>query len=179
MLYACVAGYLAQLATPAVTERFALFGPAVQAGEWWRLVSVGFLHLNFIHLLMNCVSIALLGSLLEPLFAVAGRWRFATLYALALIGGSIGALMTGFDALTVGASGAVFGLLAAAIAVPMRCGFGANRFNALPWLIGNLALTFALPNISAGGHLGGMVAGFITAWFLAPVGVLKDTRASS
>lgn len=181
MMGVCVAVFAAQsVATGGgMIDRYALYGPAVAGGQWWRLLTWAFVHANVVHLGLNMLSLRVLGRLMEPLFDVGGRWRFPLLYMGSLLGGSVGVLLVGFHSPTVGASGAVFGVLGAAAALPLRCGFGANRFGVLPWLAFNLAVTFAVPGISVGGHVGGLLAGFVLGWLLTPVGRLYDTRAAA
>jgi membrane associated rhomboid family serine protease len=134
----------------------ALNAPDVAAGEWWRIVSAGFLHAGLLHLAFNMYFLYFLGTLLEPSI---GKLRFGLIYVVSLIGGSVGALLLSPNAFTVGASGAVFGLLGAAILAmrargidPMQSGLGVT-------LVLNLAITFLIPGISIGGHLGGLFAG--------------------
>jgi membrane associated rhomboid family serine protease len=149
-----------------VMQQGALFGPAVADGEVWRIVTGGFLHAGLLHIAFNMYFLYFLGQLLEP---AIGKARFGLLYAVSLLGGSFGALFLRPDALTVGASGAVFGLLAAAILAarargidPMQSGLGLT-------LLLNLGITFVLPGISIGGHLGGLVAGGIAGFLLFEV----------
>ena len=87
----------------------AIYGPAVADGEWWRLVTGGFLHAGLIHLAFNMYLLWMLGGALER-YAGAG---FLAIYFTALLWGSAGALLLSPDSRTVGASGAVFGLMAA------------------------------------------------------------------
>jgi membrane associated rhomboid family serine protease len=147
----------------AVYEQGALFGPLVDAGEWWRMVSAGFLHSDPIHLLFNMVGVYFLGQLLEPALGAA---RFAALYAASLLAGSFGALLLSPDAVTVGASGAVFGLLGAAFVIMRQRGVDPMQTFIGPILILNVIITFAFPNISIGGHLGGLVGGAIAAFLM-------------
>src|SRR3546814_43320 len=91
---------------------FEAFG--VADGEWWRLVTSGFLHANLIHIGFNCLVLYQLGQVLEP---VLGRLRFGAVYFASMLTGSFGVLLLSPDRLTVGASGAVFGLMGAALAV--------------------------------------------------------------
>jgi membrane associated rhomboid family serine protease len=148
---------------PSTLERFALFGPAVADGEWWRIVTSGFLHLNLLHVGFNCFLLYQLGTMLE---LALGRVRFAVLYATALIGGSLGVLLLQPDRPALGASGAVFGLMGAA-ALGMRQRGGNPMQGGLGGLIVvNLLLTFARPGISIGGHLGGLVTGAAAGWLL-------------
>jgi len=147
-----------------VAELGVLQGAAIADGEWWRVVTGGFLHASIFHLLINSYFIYIMGELLEPSI---GRLRFGIVYGVALLGGSLGALVL-TDPLrpTLGASGAAFGLLAAGIVglrargiSPMQSGLG-------PVLLLNLAITFLIPAISIGGHLGGLAAGFVVGWLL-------------
>ncbi len=128
----------------------------IDNGEWYRLISSGFLHYGLIHVGMNMFLLWQLGQLLEP---ALDRGRFALLYFAAMLGGSVGALALSPDALTGGASGAVFGLMAAAAVGlqqrgvnPMKTGIGGT-------LILNLLITFTIPGISIGGHVGGAFMG--------------------
>jgi membrane associated rhomboid family serine protease len=137
----------------------ALFGPAVAAGDWWRLITSGFLHDGLIHLGFNMYILWWLGGMLEPLL---GRYRFAALYFASMLAGSFGALLIEPNAATIGASGAVFGLMGAAIVMGRSRGIDPMQSGLLPLLLLNLAITF-FPgfNISIGGHIGGLVGGAI------------------
>jgi membrane associated rhomboid family serine protease len=132
-------------------------------GEWYRLLTSGFLHFGIIHLAFNMVLLFQLGNLLEP---AIGRVRFALLYFAALLAGSAGALILSPNSLSGGASGAVFGLMAAAF-VGLR-NRGVNPFSTGigSVLVINLVLTFALPGISIGGHIGGIVGGVLAGWVI-------------
>ena len=141
----------------------ALYGPLVADGEWWRIVTSGFLHSGILHLAFNMYFLYFLGTLLEP---EIGKLRFAAIYFVSLLGGSFGALLISPDAVTVGASGAVFGAMGAAILAmrargidPMQSGLGIT-------LLLNLGITFLIPNISIGGHIGGLVAGGIVGYLM-------------
>ena len=145
----------------------------VAEGEWWRLVTSGFLHANLLHVGFNCLVLYQLGQLLEP---ALGRLRFGIVYFAAMLTGSFGVLLLSPDRLTVGASGAVFGLMGAAIAV-----FRSRGINPFDTGLGgavmiNLLITFTLPGISIGGHVGGLVGGVVAGWILTDFGPkqLKD-----
>jgi membrane associated rhomboid family serine protease len=90
--------------------KFALFGPAIADGDYWRIATSGFLHAGLLHIFFNMYLLYLLGQMLEP---AIGSLRFALIYTVALFAGSLGALIVSPDAVTVGASGAVFGLMGA------------------------------------------------------------------
>lgn len=162
-------GGLSGAANP-LTADFALNGAAVADGEWWRLVTSGFLHYGFLHLGFNMFLAFQLGSLLEP---VLGRVRFALVYLVALLAGSVGALALQPGANTAGASGAVFGLLGAGLLVLRRRGVDPRQSGLVGLLGVNLVLTFVIPGISVGGHLGGLAGGAVA------VSVLLATEGQS
>jgi membrane associated rhomboid family serine protease len=136
---------------------------AIADGEYWRLLTAGFLHAGFFHLLFNMLSLYILGSLLEP---AVGRLRFALIYFVSLLAGSFGALLLEPDAPTVGASGAIFGLMAAAAVVMRSRGISVMESGLGIWIVLNLVITFSVPNISIGGHIGGLIGGGVAAFVL-------------
>ncbi len=135
---------------------YALFGPAVADGQWYRLITAGFLHYGLLHVGFNMWILYQLGQLLEPSL---GRVRYGLLYLSALLGGSVGALLLSPDALTAGASGAVFGLMGAAAMALRSRGVNVMQTSIGSLLVMNLILTFAIRGISIGGHIGGLLAG--------------------
>jgi membrane associated rhomboid family serine protease len=152
--------------TNKVYEEGALIGSfpgselGVAHGQWWRIVTGGFLHENLLHIGFNMYVLYILGQMLEP---VLGRLRFGLIYAVSLLAGSLGALIVSPHSPTVGASGAVFGIMGAA-AVEMR----ARQIPLMQSGVGgliliNLVISFTLPGISWGGHVGGLIAGALTA----------------
>jgi membrane associated rhomboid family serine protease len=134
-----------------------LDGPDVHAGhDYWRLVTAGFLHAGPLHILFNMYLLWILGQMLEP---TLGSPRFALLYVTSLLWGSFGALLVQPASFTVGASGAVFGLMGAA-AVELRArGINPFKTDIGVLIILNLVLSFVLSNISVGGHIGGLLGG--------------------
>jgi membrane associated rhomboid family serine protease len=160
-------GQVAERGGGSVIDNGALFGPEVADGEYWRLVTSGFLHAGLIHIGFNMYLLYVLGTLLEP---AIGRARFIALYFTSLLGGSFGALLLDPNALTVGASGAVFGLMGGAVLIMRARGFDPMA-SGIPALIAlNLLITFVIPGISIGGHLGGLVAGVVAAYVLVSIG---------
>jgi membrane associated rhomboid family serine protease len=105
--------------------------------------------------------------MLEP---AIGKVRFAALYVVSLLGGSFGALILSFNSPTVGASGAAFGILAGAIVLMRSRGINPMESGLVMLLVLNLGITFLLPGISKGGHIGGIIAGGIAALLLFHVG---------
>jgi membrane associated rhomboid family serine protease len=143
-----------------VVEEGILYRAAIyEQHQYWRLVSSAFLHADLLHIGFNMYLLYFLGLMLEP---AIGSVRFAALYFTALLAGSFGALLA-TDAHTLGASGAVFGLMGA-VAVELR----ARRLSIMESGIGaliifNLILSFTIANISVGAHVGGLIGGALAA----------------
>jgi membrane associated rhomboid family serine protease len=136
----------------------ALAGPLVHQGDWWRPISAGFVHAGLFHVGFNMFLLWQLGRLLEP---AVKWWGFVTLYVMSLLGGSLLVLILDPNQYTVGASGAVFGLMAATFIAMRSRGIDPFSTGIGPLLVMNLFLTFAVPGISIGGHLGGLLAGAV------------------
>jgi membrane associated rhomboid family serine protease len=152
----------------------ALNGPAVASGDWWRPVTAGFAHAGLIHVGFNMFLLWQLGRLLEPAIK---WWGFLVLYVMSLLGGSLLVLVLDPNASTVGASGAVFGLMAATFIAMRSRGIDPFSTGIGPLLVINLLLTFTIPGISIGGHLGGLIAGAIGGWLLWEWGPRLDARS--
>jgi membrane associated rhomboid family serine protease len=158
-----VAVYLAELAAGGgvngtgnwIYDKGVLFGPYIAQGEWWRLVTAAFLHYGPIHLAMNMYGLYLAGSLLEH---VIGRWRFLLLYLASGVAGSAGALVLSPTAGTAGASGAIFGVFGALFVLERQRHISTGGQIA-GLIVLNLVFTFAVPGISVGGHVGGLIGG--------------------
>ncbi len=149
-----------------VFENGVTWGPGVVDGEWWRIVTGAFLHGSPLHLIMNMFLLWLLARELEP---VLGHLRFGLLYAVSLMGGAVGVMLMSPMDPTLGASGAVFGLMGAMVVLQLRA-----RQN--PWSSGigglvliNLVFTFAVPGVSVGGHVGGLLAGALAGLIVVPL----------
>jgi membrane associated rhomboid family serine protease len=137
-----------------------LFGPAIADGEWYRIVTSGFLHAGPLHLFLNMFVLYILGGILEP---AIGPARLVGIYLVSLLAGSLGALLLTPDELTVGASGAVYGLMSATFLIARQRGVEQLASQIGLWVVINLAFTFSVPNISIGGHLGGLAGGAAAA----------------
>jgi membrane associated rhomboid family serine protease len=131
----------------------------VAEGEWWRLVTAMFLHYGVLHLGMNMLVLWIIGPPLEEYF---GHWRYALVYLVSGLAGSAGALIWSPNALTVGASGAIWGIMGAALVLEARriYVFGGQ---AMGLVVFNLLITFLIPGISIGGHIGGLIGGGLCA----------------
>jgi membrane associated rhomboid family serine protease len=164
-----VAAYVAEIASgngglgangSSLPLDFGLFGPYVAEGEWYRLLTAGFLHASIIHLGFNMFALYFLGRLLEP---GIGTPRFLALYFVSLFAGSLGALLLDPNSLTIGASGAVFGIFGATFVIARHRGVDNLAASVGVILLLNLAITFGRPEISIGGHLGGLAGGLLCA----------------
>jgi membrane associated rhomboid family serine protease len=171
-----VAVYVAELATgggvngtgSTIYLHGVLFGPLVEQGDWWRLLTAAFLHYGPVHLILNMVGLYWFGALLEERI---GSARYLMLYLVSGLAGSAGALLwsNGFLTPTVGASGAIFGILGAGLVLERQRDyvFGGS---ALGVIIINFVLTFSISSISKGGHIGGLVGGIVCALGLTRFG---------
>lgn len=145
-------------------------------GDYWRLLTPIFLHIGIVHLGFNSYALNLFGREVESLF---GSWRFAVIYFLAGIGGSI--LSFAFSpAISAGASGAIFGLIGAMAAFLIRNrqtlgAQGRQHLQSLVFMIGiNLYLGVTLPGIDNYGHIGGLVVGFLVGILVSPTYVVES-----
>jgi membrane associated rhomboid family serine protease len=151
-----------------VPAGFELVG--VAHGQWWRMISAAFLHYGPFHLAINMYSLYFAGTLLE---AIIGRWRFALLYIGSGIAGSAGAIWLSPNQVTVGASGAIFGILGALFILERRNHI-ATGGQVAGLIVLNLVFTFLFrSSISLGGHVGGLIGG------LALMALLLQTRRSA
>src|SRR4051794_2073538 len=138
-----------------------LYGPLIDhQHEYWRLITGGFLHASILHIGFNMYLLYFLGRILEP---ALGSVKFGMLYFAALLAGSAGSLLVTPMSPTVGASGAVFGLMAATFLEMRARGIdpmAGGVFGSIGGLILiNLVFSFAVSGISIGGHIGGLIGG--------------------
>ncbi|MBB5776120.1 rhomboid family intramembrane serine protease [Nonomuraea jabiensis] len=166
-----VLGFGAQYLTGnAVGAALAMWQPGVAEGQYYRLITVAFVHStdNFLHILFNGWAIFVIGPYLERAF---GHLRFAAIYLISALGGSVlGLWLDPMPTPTVGASGAVFGLFGAMFVVGRRLKLDVRGITLVIGL--NLVITFVLPAISGlriswTGHVGGLIVGTLLAAALA------------
>lgn len=131
----------------------------VHEGQVWRLVTGGFLHGSILHIAFNMYLLYILGRMFEPRW---GSVRFGAIYFTALLCGSFGALIQTTITPTIGASGAVFGLMGAALVQLRADGQDPLRSDLGILVLINLALGFVISNVSVGGHIGGLIGGALT-----------------
>jgi membrane associated rhomboid family serine protease len=152
-------GTLTSLGTPpnTVAQKGALNAILVDQGDWWRLITSAFLHVSLIHILFNMLFLWWFGRSLEH---VIGPVRYIGVYLVSALAASAGALlMAPVTAITVGASGAVFGILGAGLVLERRSRILVFGGQALAVIVINLVLSFVLSGISIGGHIGGVIGG--------------------
>ncbi len=140
-----------------IFDKWDLYGPFVAQGDWWRLFTSAFLHANLIHIGFNMYFLWFVGTAVEQ---ALGRGRFLLLYVVSALAGSAGALVWTPTQHTVGASGALFGLLGAALILERQRNYVLGG-SALGLILINLILSFAIANISIGGHIGGLIGGVL------------------
>ncbi|MCT2586540.1 rhomboid family intramembrane serine protease [Actinophytocola gossypii] len=165
VLTAAQAGSVTQNDRSSVFLDGALVPAFVAAGEWWRLITSGFLHFgNYggfgpVHLLFNMFALWVIGRDLE---VALGRLRFIGVYLLSLLGGSTAVMLFGDPGGGVaGASGAVYGLFGGIAVVVFRSKL--NPAPVLTLIAINIVLSFTLPGISLLGHVGGLLAGALAS----------------
>ncbi|MBF0696173.1 rhomboid family intramembrane serine protease [Actinomyces bowdenii] len=159
LIGACLLVYAVQFALPSLSLTLG-FAPVVAMAEPWRFVTTALLHASIMHLAFNMWALWVLGTALEPLL---GRWRFTALCLISALGGSTAIYWLASPGspswwtLTVGASGAVFGLFATMFLIQRR--FGRDTTQIVMLLVLNAVISVVGANISWQGHLGGLLAG--------------------
>lgn len=174
----CVVLWLAQQASPSVGVDLD-FAPSLGRAEPWRFLTSAFLHGPLYHILFNMYALWVVGQYLEPLL---GRLRFAILYLVSAVGGSVGYLWLTSPQInlasgtyswvaTVGASGAVFGLFGAMLVLNRHLGRSSAGIAVV--ILINGVIGFVYPGIAWQAHLGGLITG------VALAGVITATSSKS
>lgn len=150
-----------------VTANGLLFGPLIAEGDWWRVVTPGFLHLGLLHIAMNMYLLYVLGRMLEP---ELGPAQMAAVYFTSLVAGSLGALLMDFNTPSAGASGAIFGLMGMALVIARsrQIREAVQQIGIL--VVINLVITFGYSGISKGAHVGGLIGGALCGLVLFELG---------
>jgi membrane associated rhomboid family serine protease len=155
-LEAITAGSVRDTLSSSLVRDGGLDGPDVASGSWWRLVTSGFLHAGWNHFFGNMIALVVVGALLG---GVLGAMRTAWVYAASLLGGAVAVLLFDPAGLTVGASGAIFGVAGAGLIVAWRQRRWVMGVFILAWVATNVAFTLSTPGVSLAGHAGGFLAG--------------------
>ncbi|MBQ2872999.1 MAG: rhomboid family intramembrane serine protease [Bacilli bacterium] len=144
-------------------------GSLVKSGEVYRLITYMFLHAGIIHIFFNMYSLYVVGPRVEDFY---GRWKFLLIYIFSGISGGLLSVSLNGDAISVGASGAIFGLFGALLY------FGYNyrgyigsmiKSQILPIVIYNLVIGFFISGIDMWGHVGGLIGGILTSYMLGTI----------
>ena len=152
------AAYLADQLYPQFYEYTALYGPLVQSGEYWRLFSVALVHGGLTHLFFNMFSLLVLGN---PVEEALGKARFLVIFFISLLTGSLASIyLNSTPHVSVGASGAVFGLFGAFIAMRKMISEGVRDIYVIVGL--NFVFGFVLGGVDWRAHLGGLIGGYLT-----------------
>lgn len=171
IIAACVVAFVVNLMWSGLNGILA-FNPIVAATEPWRFFTTSFAHAGFLHLLFNMLMLYLIGSAVER---ASGHWRFAALYFLSALGGSVAVVIwtlvqpESLTAWTVGASGALYGLFGAVFVEQKRAGISTTSIIIL--LVINLVYSFTGSGISWQAHIGGLIVGGLMAWIYTAIGV--------
>lgn len=146
-------------------------GRLTRGGQWWRLVSSMFLHGSLLHLVFNMIALWQVGRLTERIF---GSTRFLALYFIAGVSGSIASVLWNPHVNSVGASGAIFGIIGGLLAFLSRANTGVPptvvtelRASLVPFLLFSLWMGFVYPHTDNAAHIGGLVGGWLAGLLLA------------
>ena len=154
----------------ALLKAGAVYPPAIQAGEWWRLITAGFLHFNIAHIGSNMFALYIAGTLVEYCY---GSARYSIIYAVGLVAGNLLAYYTtiGTQAVSAGASGAILGIFGAMVVLAFKLPRvrGVLLRSALLPIGLTIFSGFVNPNISMAAHVGGLIGGGVTATLFNPV----------
>jgi membrane associated rhomboid family serine protease len=163
--------------TGTVLLKGGLYGPAItQNHEYWRILTSGFLHYSLLHIAFNMFFLYILGRILEP---AIGSLNFVAVYLASLLAGSFGALLFEPGALTVGASGACFGVLGALIVVAHNRRISLWQCGLALTLLINIVFSFSVSGISIGGHLGGLIGGLISGAVVVELGERRGLHSAA
>jgi len=152
---------------PSLINHGALYGPAVDHGEWWRVFTAAFVHGNFFHVASNMFALYQVGTYVETVF---GRTRYIVIYVLAILGSGYAVYHFSYAIPTIGASGAIFGLFGAILAAGLKMGPAGRALiqQTAPIIVLNLILGFTVFSgiVSNAGHIGGLVSGVFAGYVL-------------
>lgn len=146
-----------------VILKYGMYNPFVKAGEFYRLFTSMFLHGSILHILFNMYALYVLGPQIESFF---GKWKFLFIYIISGLCGSVLSLTFNVNVISIGASGAIFGLLGSMLyfGYHYRTYLGnVVRSQIVPIIVFNLVLGFVLSGVDNFGHIGGLIGGVLTS----------------
>lgn len=156
----------------------ALVGPyyITDLHQYYRLLTAGFLHDGVLHIAFNMWFLFIMGPMLE---SAVGRLNFTVVYFVSLLAGSFGALLFQPGVPTVGASGALFGILGALMVVAYYRGISIWQSGLALTLIINIVFSLTVSNVSIGGHVGGFIGGAICGWLIVQLSERRNQQAAA
>jgi membrane associated rhomboid family serine protease len=168
-------GGVTQAAQGTLYVKGALYGPFITIlHQYYRLLTAGFLHDGILHIAFNMWFLYILGPMLE---SAIGRLNYVIVYFASLLAGSFGALLFAPQIPTVGASGAMFGILGALIVVAYYRRISIWQSGLGLILVINIVFSLTVADISIGGHLGGLVGGALCGWLVVQLGERRNMQS--
>ncbi len=168
-------GGVTQAAQGTLYVKGALYGPFITIlHQYYRLLTAGFLHDGILHIAFNMWFLYILGPMLE---SAIGRLNYVIVYFASLLAGSFGALLFAPQIPTVGASGALFGILGALIVVAYYRRISIWQSGLGLILVINIVFSLTVADISIGGHLGGLVGGALCGWLVVQLGERRNMQS--
>ena len=156
--------FVLTLIQPNLQGDLALYGIAVNDGQYYRLLSVALVHGGWVHLICNMLALFSIGTPIENFY---GKNKYVFILLTSLIAGSLASyLFNPLNTYAVGASGMIFGLFGALAVTGKR--MGANLKEASTLIAVNLAIPFLIPGIDWKAHLGGLIGGSLAALAIKP-----------
>jgi membrane associated rhomboid family serine protease len=152
--------FLAQLASNDNVTMLLALKPASVFSEPWTIITAGFAHSGWLHLILNMYSLWIFGEAIEEFI---GAKRFLWLYLASIVGGSLAFIFVDGGGWVVGASGGIFGLMGAYFIIIRSLGFRSSQMLVLIGI--NVVLGFTSPGIAISAHIGGLIAGAAIAWY--------------
>lgn len=147
-------------------DELCTFGPLIRAGQYYRLLTGAFMHGGILHLAMNCYALYVIGTQLEGFM---GKAKYLSIYLFSAITGSLLSMVFSGNYASVGASGAIFGLMGGLVyfGYHYRVYLGnVIKSQIIPLILLNLALGFMMTGIDNFAHIGGLIGGVLITWAL-------------
>ncbi len=144
-----------------ILEKFSIFAPLIRMGQYYRLLTGTFLHANILHLAFNCYALYVIGTQLE---SYLGKWRYIFVYLFSAITGALFSMIFGGNSISIGASGAIFGLMGSLVyfGYHYRVFLGnVIKSQILPLIFVNLLIGFMSEGIDNAAHVGGLIGGLL------------------
>lgn len=144
-----------------IIDAYCIHGPSIRAGQYYRLLTGIFLHGNIVHLLFNCYALYVLGGQIESFF---GKFKYIIIYLFSGLTGSLLSITLSGNVGSIGASGAIFGLMGALLyfGYHYRVYLGnVIKSQIVPLILLNLAIGFISSGIDNWGHIGGLIGGIV------------------